>query len=395
MSRRLAALMLVGSCVPTGALGQVLPPGYKDVVEITNDSAFNYSAAINNRGQIVFSKWINPNDPSTSEIYLYDNGKLTRLTDDNIWDDYPDINDAAEIVWSRAVGSNGTLEIVLWRDARLTRLTYDDLRDSESSINNGGLIAWKKATAKGCGASDADIYLYDGADVRRISDGWLSNQSPHLNDLGDIIWTRYNFCHSPWTSEIMLYSDGRIEVLTGDQGAPRRPRINNARLAAWFSAEPPGWDDHIVMWQSGRRWLLTDWGSALDLNDRADVVFNRWHEESRTWQVWLYREGRFSQITNDPFWNRSGVIDRAGNIAWTAGPTFDSDIRLLRRYAQGDLNCDKSVNNFDIDPFVVALTDPQGYGKQYPLCDCTLADINVDGAVNNFDIDPFVELLSK
>jgi hypothetical protein len=63
-------------------------------------------------------------------------------------------------------------------------------------------------------------------------------------------------------------------------------------------------------------------------------------------------------------------------------------------YALGDLNCDGVVNNFDIDPFVLALSDPAGYAQRYPDCDRMLADCNGDGVVDNFDIDPFVKLLS-
>jgi hypothetical protein len=59
----------------------------------------------------------------------------------------------------------------------------------------------------------------------------------------------------------------------------------------------------------------------------------------------------------------------------------------------GDLNCDGLVNAFDIDPFVLALTDPLGHTDTFPACDAMLADINADGAVNAFDIDPFVQLL--
>jgi len=61
----------------------------------------------------------------------------------------------------------------------------------------------------------------------------------------------------------------------------------------------------------------------------------------------------------------------------------------------GDLNCDGLVNNFDIDPFVLALTDPVGYAQRFPDCDRMLADINGDGVVDNFDIDPFVKLITK
>jgi hypothetical protein len=58
-----------------------------------------------------------------------------------------------------------------------------------------------------------------------------------------------------------------------------------------------------------------------------------------------------------------------------------------------DLNCDGLVNGYDIDPFVLALTDPAAYAGAYPECDSLLADCNGDGAVNGYDIDPFVDVL--
>jgi len=58
------------------------------------------------------------------------------------------------------------------------------------------------------------------------------------------------------------------------------------------------------------------------------------------------------------------------------------------------MNCDGLVNNFDIDPFVLALSNPAGYAQAFPDCDLRNGDINGDGVVNNFDIDPFVALIS-
>jgi len=53
------------------------------------------------------------------------------------------------------------------------------------------------------------------------------------------------------------------------------------------------------------------------------------------------------------------------------------------------------VNNFDIDPFVLAIVDPAGYqavhGAEAWLCH---NDLNSDGLVNNFDIDPFVSCIA-
>ena len=60
---------------------------------------------------------------------------------------------------------------------------------------------------------------------------------------------------------------------------------------------------------------------------------------------------------------------------------------------RGDLNCDGALNAFDIDPFVLALTDPAGYAAVWPECNLILADCNAVGVVDAFDIDPFVGLL--
>src|SRR5262249_5142255 len=43
-----------------------------------------------------------------------------------------------------------------------------------------------------------------------------------------------------------------------------------------------------------------------------------------------------------------------------------------------DLNCDGSINQFDIQAFVVALSQPGDYAGQYPACDINLADTNHD-----------------
>lgn len=69
-------------------------------------------------------------------------------------------------------------------------------------------------------------------------------------------------------------------------------------------------------------------------------------------------------------------------------------IECTPSFSLGDMNCDGAVNNFDIDPFVIALTVPEAYATAYPDCSIILADVNDDGVVNNFDIDPFVMLLT-
>ncbi|MEW6250001.1 MAG: beta-propeller fold lactonase family protein [Planctomycetota bacterium] len=62
---------------------------------------------------------------------------------------------------------------------------------------------------------------------------------------------------------------------------------------------------------------------------------------------------------------------------------------------KGDLNCDGVVNFDDINPFVLALSDPAGYAAAYPTCPIMNADINNDGVVDFDDINPFVALLTN
>ncbi|MCG3128095.1 MAG: hypothetical protein CHACPFDD_02970 [Phycisphaerae bacterium] len=60
----------------------------------------------------------------------------------------------------------------------------------------------------------------------------------------------------------------------------------------------------------------------------------------------------------------------------------------------GDMNCDLVVDGFDVDGFVLALTDPAAYNSTYPDCDIQNGDTNGDGSVNGFDVDSFVDLLT-
>lgn len=78
-------------------------------------------------------------------------------------------------------------------------------------------------------------------------------------------------------------------------------------------------------------------------------------------------------------------------ITGACGPTISEPAALtITALLYGDSNCDCRVDNFDIDPFVYALTAPGTYTTLYPDCDIHHADVNQDGEVNNFDIDAFV-----
>ena len=63
-------------------------------------------------------------------------------------------------------------------------------------------------------------------------------------------------------------------------------------------------------------------------------------------------------------------------------------------FPPGDMNCDSVVDFGDINPFVLALSNPAAYSAAYPACDIANGDVNGDESVDFGDINPFVGLLS-
>jgi hypothetical protein len=59
----------------------------------------------------------------------------------------------------------------------------------------------------------------------------------------------------------------------------------------------------------------------------------------------------------------------------------------------GDTNCDGVVDFDDINPFVAALVDREGYESQYPGCPWLTGDIDGSETVDFDDINPFVACL--
>ncbi|MGE0479178.1 MAG: hypothetical protein AB7Q17_01780 [Phycisphaerae bacterium] len=132
------------------------------------------------------------------------------------------------------------------------------------------------------------------------------------------------------------------------------------------------------------------------------------------------------ELVEDVLRTRLGDIDLDGDVDQADLLVIENNVGNAGNYGDGDLNCDGvvdhddlliaranltcagiptgdangsgAVNNFDIDFFVLALADPDGYiaatnANQNEFY-CRL-DINGDGFVNNFDIDPFVNCLTS
>ncbi|MCG3126463.1 MAG: hypothetical protein CHACPFDD_01299 [Phycisphaerae bacterium] len=92
-------------------------------------------------------------------------------------------------------------------------------------------------------------------------------------------------------------------------------------------------------------------------------------------------------------WPRLGALALRDEVF--EGPfAADQMLTLAPTLSPGDMNCDGSVNGFDVEPFVIALGGQAAYEAAYPECHYANADVSGDGSVNGFDVDGFVELLT-
>ena len=91
--------------------------------------------------------------------------------------------------------------------------------------------------------------------------------------------------------------------------------------------------------------------------------------------------------------NQDGIGDTPYNISGKTPPNQDR-YPLVYRFILGDMNVDGVVNWRDVDPFVLAMSDPATYQSQYRMLPTLHGDLTGDGVVNWRDIDPFIVLLN-
>ncbi len=410
MRRRNLCLLRVLPCTCACALGmaQTIPPGY-EIVDITsNNGRLEQFPRINNNGQVVYGSRFYPSN-TEAEIWLYDSntGVLTQITNDqgnDVFDGLPDIADDGTIVWSRWSGPNSTPEIMMRTpDGVVSQITDDDQEDWGPSINNRRQVVWKKKGPQVCpGIDSMEIYLYDGSEPVRLTTSGetfgYANQAPDINDSGDITWTEYDFCDPPppysFQSRMMLYSDGKARALPTLSVTAQVPSINEHGWVVWAGFDLATRRETVELWDGAQTVQITNDAGLPHMNDLGHIVFHRWDPTAGVYRIWLYRDGAFSLVSDDPLRSLTPRINDEGEIVWSRRvASQDADIRMLRRFEVGDLNCDDSIDAFDIEPFIVAMLDLQAYSVHYPACDAALADVNRDSVVDAFDIQPFTWLL--
>jgi len=366
-----------------------IPEGFEVVQSTQEPQFYDGVPRMNNCGTVVFATRLG-DSWADADVFAYDNGRTTRVTSNGDRDVGPDIGDNEAIIWGRGVGEGAARELIRLRGGVEEVISDDRSESSGRSMNNIGGVVWNDWPILGCRDSDADIMYFDDDTTRRITFGGASNQGPQLNDHGQIVWTRRNFCVDPWESDIMMYADGVVMQLTDGQLEPNVPHLNNGGQVVW------GGPEGIELWEDGITRQITDWGRNPRINERGDIGFIRWHEDLDTWHAWLYLEGTFHQLSSDTIWNVVGDINDFGEVVWHAGLFPINDVYFMRRIRTGDSEFDGDIDHDDLAKLVDCMTGPMWVERTNPgpedsLCECRFLDINHDGSVDLRDYALFQE----
>ena len=188
------------------------------------------------------------------------------------------------------------------------------------------------------------------------------------------------------------------------------------------------YEDHGCWWTSavnyaafdGAAWQITTLDTQMEgsagaslVVDKADAVhivygtdymllggtsqLHYAHQEGGNWVIDMIDTDGDAGEVNALALDRFGFLHVA-YFRGLGGTSQYGEIRYARSRTPvripGDMNCDGAVNFDDINPFVLALSDPPGWHAAYPDCNLLNGDVNGDGAVDFQDINPFVALLS-
>ena len=124
-------------------------------------------------------------------------------------------------------------------------------------------------------------------------------------------------------------------------------------------------------------------------NAYDECVGNFWNNVTR-------QEGNYWDDYTGTDSNGDGIGDIPYNIPGSKSkpPNQNKDMfPLVHPFVLGDMNLDGYVNWRDVDPFVLAMSDPATYLSQYHMLPTLHGDLTGDDVVNWRDIEPFVALM--
>lgn len=197
-------------------------------------SGLQHVPDMNDKGQVVWQALV----VKTCDIFLYDNvaKTVTNITNNNWFDDSPQLSEKGEVVWIGADESNE--KRVFYYDGKNSlpvKITYSD-NNYLPQINDKGQMTWYALAG-----TDYEIFVHDVKDLGNIpvtSFGEYIYDNmvyPKINNRGEVVWFRY--CKSmEEPTDIFVYEikTNTLALVDEFDGGRGQPEINDKGQIVWI-----------------------------------------------------------------------------------------------------------------------------------------------------------------
>jgi subtilisin family serine protease len=369
---------------PVGGIATVIP----------DDTYFTWQWNLDNQGQTIAGTTgttnADINMPEAWELTTGDSAVTVAVLDTGVKADHPELIGRVLAGWNTyedssdtndphghgtrvagiiaASGDNGLgMAGIAW-DVNILPLTVVAADGSGNESHCAAGIIW--ATDHGADVISMSLQYYGGSQTLKNAVNYAADRGVLLvgasgNDLGNIVAYPARFAN--------------CLAVAGTDQRDRWPSYSNYGNEVDLSA--PGSNIYSL--------LL----SGASATPASGTSFAAPHVAGAAALMWSYNHALSAEQVTDMLVGTTKDVQTAGWDAKSGSGRLDVLAALTAADPVGDLDCDGYVTFFDIDPFVLTLTDLSGYIASTPNCSSMRADINKDGSVDYFDIDPFIELL--
>jgi hypothetical protein len=251
-------------------------------------------------------------------------------------------------------------------------------------MNDRGDVVWKHTLVPG--GSEFDIYLYTHADgkVTQITDGG-NNQTARINNHGDVVWRLRDDSVNPWTSRILVYSNGVITDITPGECQCTGTDINDLGHVVWKD------NFGVQFWDGETVTMIAPIAATPRINNNDEIAFAIWDFDENLAKHAIYKDGKVYVLPNFGLSTSRSSLNNRAEVAMRSSGKGHRELFVLRREGPaGDGNFDCRVDKSDFRLLQLCRTSVPGPDGTL-LADCIRFDFDNDGDVDLDDFEAFLD----
>ena len=269
------------------------------------------------------------------EGVIPDTSDVVRITNNSMSDLTPRVNDDCLVVWRQNLGGSESVVLNDWT-SEIWRLDIIGSMSGGPVINNNGHIAWDEYLTP-TAPETAEVFLYDGDMVHRLTHNDWVDEFPQIADNGDVVWYGQFDIDD---SEIFLYQGtSDPAALTANDYHDARFSINNNGYVTWVGdVDPQSGFAEIMLYDgvTSERIYPQHLGDPFPIiNDNDYVVWSGYEEFGEMFSVVLMYDpagnGSVSRLVPLPIKGWDPWINNSQQVVWSSTGLFES------RYSTADL----------------------------------------------------------